>query len=196
MGEDVRSYMRRRSQDDKATRAADFGNWINPGARYVCEVQNAKVFKGYKSSAQAVLEFKVLEVQRLEPDSWYKEMDEFKKPRKEPNGVGSTCSSTFDLTKDFLSSLFYQAVSKITGQPVDELVAEVKGPDGKGTGAIVLEELVQMNDAAEPSAMRGLKVAFEVYEKPNSKNTQTISKIRWETMPPPEGHPLAGALKS
>lgn len=180
---DVREMLRQRAQNPNATKSTETGNYVNPGAVYLFEVSAVKVFAGYKSKLQGVIEFKVIEAQRTEAEEFYA------KRNKYPNQPGSTCSITMDLLDDYKMSLFTGALAKIVDEPIEELLRPVE----EGKPELVYETLCQMDKSAQPSVCVGLLVKAEAFERPNQKGTSVVTKMKWTSQPKPAGHPLAAA---
>lgn len=189
---DVRADLRRRAGDVDIS-----GQGINivPEAVYVLEVNNIRIFKGFKSPQQGLIEYTVVECHKTQPDAHYekpyaKDFDGKPVPGtvggSQPNQPGTSCSTPYDLREDYLYGLFVANIAAIVGEDPKEMLK----PDPK-TEALGYEEFVQFEGSKEPSLCKGLRVKLTTWNKPNKDRSKWISGTRWETMPAPEGHPLA-----
>lgn len=173
------------------------GQGINiiPEAVYVFEVNNVKIFKGFKSPQQGLIEYTVISANKTQGEDHY--LKPYQKSHNgtpipgtvggsQPNQPGTTCSSPYDLRDDYLYGLFVANIAAIVGEDPKELLKA----DPK-TEALGYEEFVQFEGSKEPSLCKGLRVKCTVWDKPNKDKSKWISGTRWETLPPPEGHPLA-----
>ena len=183
---DIRETLRRRVNE--RTKTFETGNWIEPGANYVFEVNDIKVFSGHKSQCQGVVEFTVESVTPTQAKEWYE------KRGKWPNQPGSTVSVTYDLMDDYLSGLFVGVISKIVNEPAKELLKPAG--DKNNPEKLTYEELVRIGDAVESSVCKGLKVRCEAFPGMNQSQTKEITKTKWSSLPAPEGHPLAEAINA
>ncbi len=180
----IREAVRQRI-NEKTKTFGDSGNWIAAGAIYVFNVENVKVFEGYKSKVTGIVEFSVDKVESTQPEAFYKEQGKY------PQQVGATASTSFDLLDEYKTALFMRILSAITHETQAELVKPAGDP--KDPEALTYEKLIQIGDGPV-SQLKGLKVKCEAWLGDNQKKTQKITKTKWTQLPAPADHPLAAAI--